>query len=266
MKIMLYSITARIKSLQPEGFNIPWKLYSNFYDVFKDLSPRALDTMYFKTLLTKKEHYDSTIVDVDINVDDLFDPKWKENYYAIHNKHERDEYLSQETYPVLYNWLYCQQQRTKLLPQQVEMMNNLRSYNVRLYNKMDFEVFRKNIQELTDFIKQHKKTPVETTKLGTWLKGIKRDYHDSVGSICNDTRKRELWEEVVKIYRSIIYKPNNTKEIRVTFPNSNVKVFRTQNDVVKLLGSSKVTVKKYLESGKLFKGYKLEEVEPNFNE
>jgi hypothetical protein len=53
MKIKLYSITEKIKKIMPNE-TIPWNRYDEFDIIFKDCSPRALDTMYFKTLVTQK--------------------------------------------------------------------------------------------------------------------------------------------------------------------------------------------------------------------
>ena len=71
MKIKLYSITEKIKKTMPNE-NIPWNRYEEFDSIFKDCSPRALDTMYFKTLLPQKEKYDKLIIDINIEIIELF--------------------------------------------------------------------------------------------------------------------------------------------------------------------------------------------------
>jgi hypothetical protein len=69
------------------------------------LLPRALDTMYFKTLLLKKEKYDKLIVDVNI---EIIEPEWFENYNQIKTKLENEENITRNNDNYLYNWLYNQ--------------------------------------------------------------------------------------------------------------------------------------------------------------
>lgn len=104
MKIKLYNITEKIKKIIPNE-NIPWNRYYEFDIIFKDCSPRALDTMYFKTLLPQKEKYDKLIVDVNI---EIIEPEWFENYNQIKTKLENGENITRNNDNYLYNWLYNQ--------------------------------------------------------------------------------------------------------------------------------------------------------------
>ena len=102
-----------------------------------------------------------------------------------------------------------------------------------------------------------KKTPIEGTELGNWLKGLKRGYYNKEGSVYNDITKRKLWENIIEKYNDIINSHNSAKKIKIIFADGTEQIFKYQNDVARFLNCSKTTINKYLKSDKLYKGNKL---------
>ena len=203
MKIKLYSITEKIKKIIPNEIipneTIPWNRYYEFDIIFKDCSPRALDTMYFKTLLPQKEKYDKLIVDVNI---EIIEPEWFENYNQIKTKLENGENITRNNDNYLYNWLYNQIKICIL--KKKELIDELHKKQININNDSELVEWKNNLTNLCNFMETNKKTPIEGTKLGNWLKGLKRDYYNKEGSVYNDIIKKNLWEKAIEKYNDIV--------------------------------------------------------------
>jgi hypothetical protein len=110
MKIMLYSIVQKILQIQP-NMPIPWCRFGEFDNLFNNCSPRALDTLYSKTLLPNKEVYDKMIIDVNIN---LIEEEWMNKYNQIKKiLLENKKTFVRSKYPTLYNWFQHQLHQLK---------------------------------------------------------------------------------------------------------------------------------------------------------
>jgi hypothetical protein len=251
MKIKLYSITEKIKKIIPNE-NIPWNRYYEFDIIFKDCSPRALDTMYFKTLLPQKEKYDKLIVDVNI---EIIETEWFENYNQIKTKLENGENITRNNDNYLYNWLYNQIKICIL--KKKELIDELHKKQININNDSELVEWKNNLANLCNFMETNKKTPIEGTELGNWLKGLKRDFYNKEGSVYNDTTKRKLWENIIEKYNDIINSHNSAKKIKIIFANGTEQIFKYQNDVARFLNCSKTTINKYLKNDELYKGNKL---------
>jgi predicted transcriptional regulator YheO len=117
--------------------------------------------------------------------------------------------------------------------------------------------WKNKLTNLCNFMETNKKTPIEGTELGNWLKGLKRDYYNKEGSVYNDITKRNLWENIIEKYNDIINSHNSAKKIKIIFANGTEQIFKYQNDVARFLNCSKTTINKYLKSGEMYKGNKL---------
>ena len=117
--------------------------------------------------------------------------------------------------------------------------------------------WKNKLTNLCNFMETNKKTPIEGTELGNWLKGLKRDYYNKEGSVYNDITKRNLWENIIEKYNDIINSHNSAKKIKIIFANGSEQIFKYQNDVARFLNCSKTTINKYLKSGEMYKGNKL---------
>ena len=251
MKIKLYSITEKIKKIIPNE-TIPWNRYEDFDSIFKDCSPRALDTMYFKTLLPQKEKYDKLIVDVNI---EIIEPEWFENYNQIKTKLENGENITRNNDNYLYNWLY--NQINICILKKKELIDELHKKQININYDSELVEWKNNLTNLCNFMETNKKTPIEGTELGNWLKGLKRDYYNKEGSVYNDTTKRKLWKNINEKYNDIINSHNSAKKIKIIFANGTEQIFKYQNDVARFLNCSKTTINKYLKNDELYKGNKL---------
>lgn len=251
MKIKLYSITEKIKKIIPNE-TIPWNRYEDFDSIFKDCSPRALDTMYFKTLLPQKEKYDKLIVDVNI---EIIEPEWFENYNQIKTKLENGENITRNNDNYLYNWLY--NQINICILKKKELIDELHKKQININYDSELVEWKNNLTNLCNFMETNKKTPIEGTELGNWLKGLKRDYYNKEGSVYNDTTKRKLWENIIEKYNDMINSHNSAKKIKIIFANGTEQIFKYQNDVARFLNCSKTTINKYLKNDELYKGNKL---------
>jgi hypothetical protein len=251
MKIKLYSITEKIKILMPNE-PIPWNRYVDFDISFKDCSPRALDTMYFKTLLPQKEKYDKLSIDVNI---EIIEAEWIEKYNQINTKLENGENITRDENPYLYNWLYNQIKCCIL--KKKELIDEL--YNkIIMINKNKYLIeWNIKLTNLIIYIEENNKTPTEGTELGNWLKGLKRDYLNKEGNVYNDTIIRKLWEETIEKYNDIINSHNSAKKIKLIFADGKEQIFKSQNDVARFLKCTKTTINKYLKSDELYKGNKI---------
>ena len=254
MKIKLYSITEKIKKLMPNE-TIPWNRYEEFDSIFKDCSPRALDKMYFKTLLSQKEKYDKLIIDINI---EIIEPEWFENYNKIKTKLENGENITRTSDQYLYNWLYNQIKICVL--KKKGLIDELRQQlQQRISMNCDSELveWKNKLTDLCKFMETNKKTPIEGTELGNWLKQLKRNYNIKKGSIYNNITKRELWETTIKKYDEIINSHNSAKKIKIIFADGREQIFKFQNDVAIFLNCSKTTIIKYIKSGELYKNNQL---------
>jgi len=251
MKIKLYSITEKIKKLIPDE-TIPWNKYEEFDIIFKDCSPRALDTMYFKTLLPQKEKYDKLIIDVNI---EIIESEWFENYNKIKTKLENGENITRTKDQYLYNWLYNQINICAL--KKKELIDELHQKQININSEIELVEWKCNLTNLCNFIEINKKTPIEGTELGNWLKRLKRDYYNKEGSVYNDITKRNLWENAIEKYNDIINSHNSAKKIKIIFADEKEQIFKSQNDVARFLNCSKKTISKYLKNNEIYNGYKL---------
>jgi hypothetical protein len=251
MKIKLYSITEKIKKTMPNE-NIPWNRYEEFDSIFKDCSPRALDTMYFKTLLPQKEKYDKLIIDINI---EIIEPEWFENYNKLKTKLENGENITRTNDQYLYNWLYNQLKICVL--KKKDLIDELHEKLITMNIDSELVEWKNKLTNLCNLMEINKKTPIEGTELGNWLKGLKRDYYNKEGSVYNDITKRNLWENIIEKYNDIINSHNSAKKIKIIFANGTEQIFKYQNDVARFLNCSKTTINKYLKSGEMYKGNKL---------
>jgi hypothetical protein len=251
MKIKLYSITEKIKKIIPDE-TIPWNRYEEFDIIFKDCSPRALDTMYFKNLLPQKEKYDKLIVDVNI---EIIEAEWIEKYNQINTKLENGENITRDESPYLYNWLYNQIKCCIL--KKKELIDELHNKIIMINNNKYLIEWKSKLNNLIIYIEENKKTPTEGTELGNWLKGLKRDYLNKDGNVYNDAIIRKLWENIIEKYNDIINSHNSAKKIKIIFADGTEQIFKYQNDVARFLNCSKTTINKYLKSDELYKGNKL---------
>ena len=251
MKIKLYSITEKIKKTMPNK-TIPWNRYKEFDSIFKDCSPGALDTMYFKMLLPQKEKYDKLIIDINI---EIIEPKWFENYNKIKTKLENGENITRTNDKYLYNWLY--DQLIICVLKKKDLIDELHQKLISMNSDSELVEWENKLTNLCNFMETNKKTPVEGTELGNWLKGLKRDYYNKEGSVYNDITKRNLWENIIEKYNDIINSHNSAKKIKLIFANGTEQIFKYQNDAVRFLNCSKTTINKYLKSGEMYKGNKL---------
>jgi hypothetical protein len=251
MKIKLYSITEKIKKTMPNE-TIPWNRYEEFDSIFKDCSPRALDTMYFKTLLPQKEKYDKLIIDINI---EIIEPEWFENYNKLKTKLENGENITRTNDQYLYNWLYNQLKICVL--KKKDLIDELHEKLITMNIDSELVEWKNKLTNLCNFMEINKKTPIEGTELGNWLKGLKRDYYNKEGSVYNDITKRNLWENIIEKYNDIINSHNSAKKIKIIFANGTEQTFKYQNNVARFLNCSKTTINKYLKSGEMYKGNKL---------
>lgn len=251
MKIKLYSITEKIKNILPNE-TIPWNRYAEFDIIFKDCSPRALDTMYFKTLLPQKEKYDKLIIDINI---EIIEPEWFENYNKIKTKLENGENITRTNNQYLYNWLYNQLKICVL--KKKDLIDELHQKLISMNSDSELVEWKNKLTNLCNFMETNKKTPIEGTELGNWLKGLKRDYYNKEGSVYNDITKRTLWENIIEKYNDIINSHNSAKKIKIIFANGTEQIFKYQNDVARFLNCSKTIIIKYLKNDELYKGNKL---------
>lgn len=254
MKIKLYSITKKIKQIIPDK-PIPWNRYGEFDIIFKNCSRDALDTMYNKTLLKEKEKYDNLFVDINI---DLIEPKWMDNYKKIKIMLENGEPITSDKNKYLYDWIHNQNKYNNDIKQ--ELIDELKSLNSNINNTNDLIEWKKTLSELCDFMEINKKKPTEGSKIGIFLKGLKRDYTNKEGTLYKDQVKRILWEEVISKYDKIINKHNSSLKIKIILENGNEELFSSQNDVARHLDCSRSTIKVYLNSDKKYKGIKIEQL------
>ena len=254
MKIKLYSITQKIKQIIPDK-PIPWNRYGEFDIIFKDCSTGALDTMYNKTLLKEKEKYDKLIIDVNI---DLIEPKWMDNYKKIKNMLENGETITADKDKYLYDWINNQNKHNNDIKS--DLIDEIKNLNSNINNTSDLIEWKKRLSELCDFMETNKKTPSEGSKIGNFLKGLKRYYNNKQGNVYNDQVKRTLWENVISKYDKIINKHNSSIQIKITSENGNEKLFDSQNDVARHFECSKTTIMSYLKNGKKYKGNKIEQI------
>jgi hypothetical protein len=251
MKIKLYSITEKIKFLTPNE-PIPWNRYGEFDIIFKDCSPRALDTMYFKSLLPQKEKYNKLIMDVNI---EIIEPEWIENYNQIKTKLENGENITRDETPYLYNWLYSQKKCCTL--KKKDLIDELHIKFIMLNNNKYLNEWTIKLENLIIYIEKNKKTPTEGTELGNWVKSLKRDYLNKEGRVYNDPIIRKLWEETIEKYNEVINSHNSAKKIKIIFADGKEQIFKSQNDVARFLNCSKTTINKYLKSDELYEGNKI---------
>jgi hypothetical protein len=254
IKIKLYSIIEKIKQLQPDK-PMDWNIVKEQDDRFKNASLRALDTMYFKTLIPEKDKYDKLKIDIIITDYALINSDWKKNYEAVKNILDNNISLSHTKDKKLYHWLYkinTTDMGIHNTDLQKKLWNKLLNRQNELTEKTDLLDWKQKLEELCEYIKENNTSPVEGNTLGNWLKGVKRGH----GIDINPTKK-QLWEELLTEYKDIIYNNNNSIKVKVTYPNKTEKIFHTRNSAIREigLGLTKGILVKRLETGTDFKSY-----------
>jgi len=256
MKIRLYSITAKIKQLIPEK-SIPWNLYGDVDEMFKGISPRALDTMYFKTLCLEKDKYDTLVINMDFSLDDISDPNWIKNIDQIKTLHDSGVWLTKEENEYLYQWLY-HQKRNKLRTDQIQLVDSLLDCNREISKERWERDWFQNFSKLSEWIKTHMRTPREgkhiedheERSIGDFYKCIKKRISDNnLPANC-----MEAWTKLRQDYGSIIEKGNRKKSINVILSDGNNIIFQTQNGCAKYFDVSKTTIMHALKNNKMVKG------------
>lgn len=137
-----------------------------------------------------------------------------------------------------------------------ELIDELHKKQININYDSELVEWKNNLTNLCNFMETNKKTPIEGTELGNWLKGLKRDYYNKEG-VYNDTTKRKLWENIIEKYNDMINSHNSAKKIKIIFANGTEQIFKYQNDVARFLNCSKTKINKYLKNDELYKGNKL---------
>lgn len=255
MKIKLYSIVEKIKQVKPDQ-PVDWNIVKEQDNRFKNASLRALDTMYFTTLIPEKDKYDELKIDISIDDYALINSDWKKTYEEVKNILDNNISLSRTNDKKLYNWLYRITGTDRGIYDtdlQKKLWNNLLNRQNELVEKTDLLDWKQKLEELREYIKENNKSPVETkSTLGNWLKCVKK----GCGIDVNPTKKR-LWEELLTEYKDIIFNSNNSKKVKVIYPNKTEKIFNTHNSAIREigLGLTKSIFIKRLENGIDFKSY-----------
>jgi hypothetical protein len=255
MKIKLYSIVDKIKQSQPDQ-TVDWNIVKEQDDRFKNASLRALDTMYFKTLIPEKEKYDELKIDITIDDYALINSEWKKNYEEVKNILDNNISLSPTKDKKLYTWLYRITEMDRGIYDtdlQKKLWNKLLYRQNELVEKTDLLDWKQKLEELREYIKENNKSPVEKkSTLGNWLKVVKKG-----GGIDINPIKKQLWEELLTEYKDIIFNSNNSKKVKVLYPNKTEKIFDTRNSAIREigLGLTRSILIKCLENGTDFKSY-----------
>lgn len=100
LKIKLYSIVKKYKVLEP-NHPVPWLRFIDSCKDFHNISPRAMDSMYYKTLLREHDKYDKLYIDIEFNI---IDNKWMNTYNEIFELFSNNINISQKTHKYLHNW------------------------------------------------------------------------------------------------------------------------------------------------------------------
>jgi hypothetical protein len=268
MKIKLYSIVEKIKEMHPNKL-INWDIVKHFDERFQNISSssRSLDCMYNKTLLNKKDEYDNKKIDVTITEYDLIDIEWRKNYELIKERLDKNIPINYSNDVTLYNWLYkVTKTDNNLHLFQKELWEDLINKQRTIMNNIEMNDWKIKYNELYNYIKNNKKTPIEGTELGNWLKIQKKNYKNNRGILCYDTLRIELWKTLLNDFDEIITIPNNNKQTKVIFPDKTIKIFNSRNDVIReiniisKLSLTKAILKKRIESKKDFDGYYFEAI------
>jgi hypothetical protein len=256
MKIRLYSITCKIKKLIP-GKPIPWNIYGDLDEMFKGISPRALDTMYYKNLCIEKDKYDASLMDMNFSLDDLSDPNWIRNTDRIKTLHDSGYLLTKEENGCLYNWLYSQK-RKKFRTDQIQLVDSLLDRNREIAEEQWERDWFQQFSKLSEWIKTHMRTPREgklieddeERTIGDFYKCIKKRISDNnLPANC-----KNAVSELIKDYGSIIEKGNNKKPINVILSDGNYIFFQTQNACANYFDVSKSTIMHAIKHHKMVQG------------
>ena len=260
MKIKLYSIIEKIKEMQPNR-QIDWNIVKQFDERFQNISNRALDTMYFKTLLIKKEEYENKKINVSITEYDLIDIEWRKSYELIKDRLEQNIPINKSNDTKLYNWLYKSTSLdVKLTPLQITLWEDLINKQRIIMNDIETNDWKIKYDELIVYIQNNNKTPIEGTILGNWLKLQKKNYKKKCGILCIDPDKIKLWQILLDTFGKIITITNTAKSIKVLFPNKETKIFDMQIDAIREigLGLTKGIILTRIKNKKDFKGHYFE--------
>lgn len=77
------------------------------------------------------------------------------------------------------------------------------------------------------------------------------------GGIDINPIKKQLWKELLTEYKDIIFNSNNSKKVKVLYPNKTEKIFDTRNSAIREigLGLTRSILIKCLENSTDFKSY-----------
>ena len=255
MKIKLYSIVEKIKQLQPDQ-PVDWNIVKEQDNRFKNASLRALDTMYFRTLIPEKDKYDELKIDISIDDYALINSDWKKTYEEVKNILDNNIYLSPTKDKKLYTWLYKITTTDRGIYDtdlKKKLWNKLLNRQNELVERTDLLDWKQKIEELREYIKEHQKLPVENSSLRNWLKGI---IFSGLGININ-REKKLLWDKFVSEYGTFIEVGKHYVNVKVIYPDKTEKTFDTMADVVKN-GGTDISIGKLrskLKSGKGFKDH-----------
>jgi len=256
MKIKLYSIVEKMKEIQP-GRPVSWVIVKEYDERFKDTSLAALNTMYVKTLIPKKNEYDELKIDIVITEYDLISIEWRKRYEEVKDKLDNNSCLTRGNDETLYNWLYAHQpslsRNCGYTELQKTLWNELSNKQHELTEENDLLEWKPKLDELRKYIMEHQKRPVEGSCLRNWLRSI---IHHGCGININH-KKKQLWEELLIEYRHIIFDNERVKKVKVIYPNRTEKIFDAINSSIREigLGLSRSILAERLETGNDFKGH-----------
>jgi len=228
--------------------------------VFKGISSNALETHYFKTLCKQKEKYNTLIIDVDISLQDLYDPKWVKNYNSIKELHATGVAVSDTSNQYFYNWLYNQKKKTTNCSTYVQ---ELITRNKETNHQKCVEDFVENCKALSAWIGEFGCTPRENPSdpldsreitLGAFFKNAKNNGTKDSAEACT-----QEWEKLTATHNTVLRKGNNKKPVEATLPNGDVVRFDTLALCAKHFGVSTYVVTSHLR-GKPLGGATLREV------
>ena len=154
MKIKLYSIVEKLKEIQPHT-NINWNIIKENYNIFKDISNSALQTMYSKTLLLDKQKYDNLKININITEYNLIDSKWRETYERIKSILDNNICIINKTSN--YYWLNNNKNNTSL---QISLKKELIKKNTYILKKKEISDI-KELYQKQGFIEKPPKTNSE---------------------------------------------------------------------------------------------------------
>lgn len=192
LKYKLYSIVTAIKHINNDD-PIDWNVVKAQSPEFSVITIPSLQSQYY-ALINDVNFDKSKSTIIHLTEYDILDVNFKKVYEEIKTSLDSQKYITMSQ-KKLYNWLHnCHygDYQKLLVKQLLQKQNEL----IKMHEEI---VFKSNIDELDEYLLTHKKTPIEGTSLGNWLKGVKRGNH--VNSNSNNAR---LWNELVSKHTDII--------------------------------------------------------------